>query len=206
MGKIKIKDTALLVVDVINQCCHAKCEIKKWNLCFNKIRKMIPGLKKFISRYRDAGGEVIFVNCTSWKKEFLAKNIIELYKDPKCRYYSSDKSGFSEKFFELKPEKKDLVVTKNTYDAFTNPKLDRFLKKHKVKYVVVAGIFGDGCVHSTIQGGFSEGYNFIILKDLIETTDIKVRQKLQNLLKEYTWPVIFGKTINSKDFFNLVSY
>jgi len=110
----------------------------------------------------------------------------------------------SEKFFELKPQKNDFIVAKNTYDAFTNPKLGNLLKKQKIKYVAVAGVFGDGCVESTIQGGFSAGFNFIILKDLIETTDVEMRQKLQKLLKEYTWPTMIGKTINSKSFFDYV--
>ncbi len=202
--KIKIKETALLVIDVVNTCCHQKCEIKKWNISFNKIRKMVPKLKKFISTYKAAGGQVIFVNCTPWKKEFLAKNLIELYKNPKCKYYLSDKPGFNEKFFEVNPEKKDFIVTKNTYDAFANLKLNKFLKKHKIKYIIVTGVFGDGCVDSSIKGGFSAGYNFVILKDLIETSDVKIRQDLQKLLKKYTWPIMFGKTINSKDFFKLI--
>tara|TARA_Y100000310_G_scaffold311282_1_gene357424 strand:- start:936 stop:1244 length:309 start_codon:yes stop_codon:yes gene_type:complete len=74
----------------------------------------------------------------------------------------------------------------------------------KTPHAAVAGVFGDGCVESTIQGGFSAGYNFIILKDLIETTDVPVRQRIQKLLKEYTWPVMFGKTIQTKDFFTVV--
>jgi nicotinamidase-related amidase len=73
-----------------------------------------------------------------------------------------------------------------------------------VKYCVITGVFGDGCVNSTLQGGFSDGYNLIILKDLIETSDVKTRQKLQKLLKDYTRPVMFGKTINSECFFDLV--
>lgn len=202
--KVKIKETAFLIIDVTNGCCHPKCEIKKWNVTYNKIRKMVPKLKNFISQYRNAGGQLIFVNCTLWRKEFLTKNIVELYKDPKCRYYSSDKSGFSEKFFELEPQRNDFIVTKNTYDAFKNPKLNKFLKKKKIKYVAIAGVFGDGCVESTIQGGFSAGYNLIILKDLIETTDVEIRQKLQKLLKQFTWPIMFGKTIDSKSFFDFV--
>ena len=86
----------------------------------------------------------------------------------------------------------------------TNPELGNYLTEHKIKYVVIAGVFGDGCVSATIQGGFSAGYNFIILKDLIETTDSKTRQKIQRLLKEYSWPIMYGKTINSKDFFDFV--
>ncbi len=192
--KLKIKETALLVIDITNEYCRP----------YKKIRKMVPKLKNFITQYRNAGGQVIFVNCTPWRKEFLAKNIVKLYQDPKCNYYSSDKTGFSEKFFEVEPHKNDFIITKNTYDSFTNPKLNQFLKKQKIKYVAVAGVFGDGCVEATIQGGFSTGYNFIILKDLIETTDDKTRQKLQKLLKEYTWPTMFGMTINSKIFFDFV--
>lgn len=203
-NKIKIKETALLVIDVINSCCHEKCEIEKWKISFSKIREMIPKLQNFIADYRKAGGNVIFVNCVPWRKEFLAKNLIELYKDPDCKYYSSDKSGFAEKFFKLVPDKDDLIVTKNSYDAFTSQKLRLLLKKLGIKFIVMTGVFSDGCVHSIIQGGFSSGYNFIILKDLIETTDVKIRQKLQKLLKEYTWPTMFGKTINSKDFFDFV--
>jgi len=63
----------------------------------------------------------------------------------------------------------------------------------------VSGVFSDGCVDATVKGGFSKGYNFLILKDLVETTDVKIRQDLQKLLKEYTWPAMFGKTIESKN-------
>ena len=202
--KIKIKETALLVIDVINSCCHKNCEIEKWGISFNKIRRMLPKLKNFIANYKSAGGKVIFVNCVPWKKKFLPSNINELYKDPSCEYYSSDESGFEEKLFRISQDKNDFVITKNSYDAFTSLELNNLLRKLKVKYCVIAGVFGDGCVNSTIQGGFSSGYGFIILKDLIETTDVKTRQKLQKLLKDYTWPVMFGKTINSECFFDSV--
>ncbi len=194
---IRIKDTALIVIDVINSCAHEKYEIKKWNITFKKIRKMVPSLVKFIDFYKSKDGKVIYINTTPWTKKHLTKNIIELYKNPNARYYSKDVSGFPEEFYLINP-KNGHVVTKNSYDAFTNPKLKNLLKNKK--YVIITGIFGDGCVHATIQGGFSAGYNFIILKDLIETTDVKRRQQLQNHLKTYTWPLMFGKTIDSKDF------
>ena len=164
-----------------------------------KIRKMVPRLVKFIEEYKKLGGYVIYTGCVPWNKKSLAKNIVELYKDPKCRYYSKDKSGFAENFFVVEPEKNDIIITKNTYDAFTNPKLEKILKKRKTNHIIVTGIFGDGCVHASIQGGFSKGFNFIILKDLIETTDVKIRQKLQKSLKIYTWPIMFGKTLDSKE-------
>ncbi len=192
--------TALLVTDAINFCCHPKCEIRKYGITFNRIRKMVPKLVKFIEKYKKSGGLVVYTKCVPWNKENLAGNIVELYKDPRCMYYSKDKTGFGESFYLAKPGKNDFVVTKDTYDAFANPELDKLLKKKGIKNLVVTGVFGDGCVHATIQGGFSKGYNFTILKDLVETTDKKVRQDLQKLLKKYTWPIMFGKTISSSVF------
>lgn len=192
--------TALLVIDVVNSCCSAKCESPEVGITFTKIRQMIPKLANFIKEYKQRGGLVIYVNITKWNKKHLAKNIVELYKNPKCRYYSEDTTGFDEQFYKIKPEKNDMIFTKNTYDAFSNTQFNNFLKKKGIKQLIITGVFGDGCVESTIQSGFSKGYNFIILKDLIETTDVKIRQDVQKLLKRYTWPVMFGPTITSKEF------
>ncbi|MFQ5647881.1 MAG: isochorismatase family cysteine hydrolase [Candidatus Aenigmatarchaeota archaeon] len=198
MTKINPKKSALLVIDITNLCCSVKCER---HASHGRIRRMVPNLVKFIEEYKKRSlGPVIYTNCTKWDKKHLAPNIVELYKDPKCRWYSKDRSGFSEKFYKVRPGKDDFIVTKNTYDAFSNPKLEKMLKKKRVKRLIVTGIFGDGCVHTTINSGFSKGYSFIILKDLIETTNAKSRQDLQRLLKNYSWPLMFGKTIVSKEF------
>lgn len=202
--KLKINETTLLVIDINNACCHQKCENEEKGITFTKIRKMVPAFEKFVSRYRETGGQVIYVNCVPWKEKFLAKNLVELYQDPKAEYYSTDETGFSEEFYQLEPAEEDLVISKNSYDAFTNPELDKFLKKKNIKHLAMAGVFGDGCVQATITGAFSAGYNLIILKDLIETTDLPIRQGLQKLLKEYTWPVMYGKTIDAEEFFETV--
>lgn len=203
-NKTKIEETALLVIDIVNMCCHPKYEVEAHGITFKKVRRMVPLLERFIDNYRKDGGNIVYVNCTPWTKDYLAKNVKELYRDTKCRYYKTDQTGFAEEFYLLKPEDGDPVFTKNTYDAFTNPGLAKYLKQNRIKRVMIAGIFGDGCVLSTIQGGFSAGFNLIILKDLIETSDEDIRQKLQALLKEYTWPIMFGKTIESKKIFELV--
>jgi len=197
--KMNSRNTALIVIDVVNGCCHKDLEELNRGIRFTKIRKMISHLVKFIEGFkRKVGGQVIFVNITPWTKKHLPKNIVELYTDPKTVCYSNDNTGFSEEFYLVRPEKKDIVLTKNTYDAFANPELKRILKKKGIQYLLVTGVFTDGCVLATICGGFQAGFNFIILKDLIETTDVKKRQELQKHLKEYTFPVMYGKTITSK--------
>ena len=207
--KIKIKETALLVIDVTNAWAHPTCEIKKWDVTFGKIRKMVPKLQKFIKEYQSAGGNVIYIKSTPWDKKHLAKNLIEFYKDPAVCFYSrniySDKvRKFSDEFYKISPEKDDVVLEKNSYDAFVNPELNKILKKKKIKYLIPTGVLGDGCVHATIQGGFSQGYNYLILKDLVETTDLPIRQRLIKIMREFYWPMLYGKTINTKSFFDFV--
>lgn len=193
-------NTALVIIDPVNGCVHEQCETPEWNIHFSKIREMLPKLNAFAKTYRKTvGGLVIVTTVTPWTKTYLPKNLQELYKDPLSRYYSDDTSGFDEKFNTVEIAKTDFVVAKNTYDAFTNENFVHKLKEGNIKYIVMTGIFTDGCVLSTIVNGFSRGFNFVILKDLIETTDSKTRQKLQKLLIEYTFPRMYGRTITSTE-------
>ncbi|MFH1500926.1 MAG: isochorismatase family cysteine hydrolase [archaeon] len=192
---------ALLVIDILNKCSHPDFENKKWGITYRRIRRMIPKLEKFILDYKKVGGKVIYINCTQWDKKHLAKNIVNLYENNnQAEVYC--KSALGKKFYKLNPEKDDLIITKNTYDAFTNPKLDKYLKKRKIKNLIITGIYGDGCVHATIQGGFSKGYNFTIIGDLIETTDVRWRQNTQKTFKNKIWPYMFGRVIKSSKFLN----
>ena len=75
----------------------------------------------------------------------------------------------------------------------------KYLEDKGITDLVVCGVFTDGCVLSSIVSGFSKGYNFIIPRDLVETTDLPVRQELQKLLLDYTIPVQYGRVIESGD-------
>jgi len=90
-------------------------------------------------------------------------------------------------------------------DVISRLEVKKWLRKNKIENLIITGIFGDACVNATINGGFSKGYNIVILKDLIETTDQKHRQNLQRLLKNTNWPVLFGSTITSKQFFKKIN-
>lgn len=194
------ENTALLIIDPVNSCAHENCETPEWNIHFSKIRKMLPKLNAFVEKYRETiGGLVVITTITPWRKEYLASNLNELYTDPEAEYYSEDTSGFDEEFHTVKPADSDFVIAKNTYDTFTNEELLNKLENEGIRYIVVTGIFSDGCVLASVVSGFSKGFNFVILKDLIETTDDEKRQKLQELLIEFTFPKMYGKTITSEE-------
>ena len=97
-----------------------------------------------------------------------------------------------------------MIVTKNNYDAFSNPELDRYLKSKGINNLVITGVFTDGCVLATVCGAFRLGYNITIITDLVETTDNKTRQALSENLIEFTFPIMYGKTVDSKDYLDQI--
>lgn len=194
------QNTALVIIDVINSCAHIDFETPEWNIHFSKIREMVPNLIKFIDEFRNKiGGPVMFIKTVPWRKEYLAENVNELYEDERFSYYSKDTTGKAEGFYKIEPKSTDYIFDKNTCDAMTNQKLIEELDKQKIKYLIVAGVFTDGCVLATVLGAFSKGYNIIVARDLCETTDSPTRQIIQQKLFEFTFPYMFARVVESKE-------
>jgi nicotinamidase-related amidase len=197
-GSATLNNSALLVVDVINFCAAEDYEDWERDIHYGRIRRMVPSLASFIAAYRQLGGTVMLVTSVPWQERYLPDNINELYRnDETARYWSKDTSGRGEQFYSI-PTEGALIFTKPSYDAFTCPELVGALDERGIRYLIVAGLFGDGCVLATICGGFSRGYHFIIAQDLIETTDDEDRQTLQKHLKERVWPLMYGPTLESR--------
>ena len=198
--KMTFENTALVVIDIVNGCCHENSETPECAISYSKIREMVPKLDTFIEEFRSkVGGKIIFTNLTPWTKECLPENINTLYTDLEVEYYG-DGSTFENEFYIVTPKPEDNIVTKNNYDTFSNPEFDKLLKENGIQYLVMTGVFTDGCVLATVAGGFGRGYNFVILKDLVETTDVSVRQELQKDLIDYTFPNLYGKILSSEEF------
>lgn len=195
--------TALLVIDIVNSCCHEECEDPSIGITYNMIRKMVDErLLKFVDAYRNrVNKNVIMMGLQPWTREYLPKNIVRLYDESSEATYFGEE-GFEEEFYHIEPAETDFVVKKNTYDCFASPELINYLEQRGITDLVVCGVFTDGCVLSSIASGFSKGYNFIIPRDLVETTDLPVRQELQSLLLDYTLPIQYGRVVDSSEILN----
>jgi nicotinamidase-related amidase len=193
------QNSVFLVIDVINSCAHRDYEDTRRNIHYNKIRQMVPALSGCITSFKQLGGRVILTTTVPWQEPYLPENINELYRNnAEARYWSQDTSGGAEQFYEI-PTEGAMVVAKNSYDAFTNRDIVNTLEELHVRYVIVAGIFGDGCVMASICGGFSKGYSMFIVDDLIETTDDEERQAIQQYLKQRVWPLMYGTMVKSQE-------
>lgn len=200
------ENTALIVIDPVNACADEQCELPDRGITFSNIREMLPKLNAFMDEYRKSvGGLVIITKISPWTKGYLPENIQTLYTDPGALYYSDDTSEFPEQIYGIEVADTDVVVTKSSYDVFTSVEFAQTLTEKNIRYLIITGIFTDGCVLSTVINGFSRGYNFVILSDLVETTDVPVRQELQKNLIAFTFPKMYGRTVTSDDYLSSVT-
>lgn len=174
----------LLVIDPTNLCCSEKFERSEWNITYNKIRRMMPRLRTFTDEYRKVGGQIIWVRSTPWTEEFLPENINRLYHENlHATFYTQKNVKESVEFYNgIRVRAPDKVFTKNTYSAFADPHLQKFIKKQGADTILISGVFAEGCVNATIVNGFSRGLFMIILSDLVETMDDEQQQAHKNHL------------------------
>jgi len=64
----------------------------------------------------------------------------------------------------------DHYFPKRVGNAFTNRRLDAFLRTRGVGRVLLAGVFTHACVRATARGALRRGYRVAILQDGVATT------------------------------------
>ena len=189
----------LVIIDVVKGCCNKQYEIPEWNIHFQKTRKMLPRLNRFAETYRNHGGQIIWIKPKPWTKENLPDNINKLYEEnPEATFYVKDNIDEYSDFPDvIKVAEEDIVLMKNNYSAFTNPKLSEYIQDG----YLIAGVYADGCVNATIVEGWNRGYFTYILGDLVESMDSDSKQNQMKMLLKYSWPYMYGHVINSEEFY-----
>jgi nicotinamidase-related amidase len=63
----------------------------------------------------------------------------------------------------------ELVITKSSPSAFSNPALERHLHAHGVQDLYVLGVFAEGCVRSTVVDAVKRGYTVHVIANAVAT-------------------------------------
>lgn len=189
---INPKTTALLVIDIQNDYCSSSGKIGQGlGLDLSPVQKVIPELINFVEKARTKGLPIIFTQMIEDPK-YMAENA-KLKKGSKS-FCSPNTKGFE--YYQIKPEETDYQVVKKSYDAFSNPKLEKILKKHGIKNLLIIGAYTAVCVDSTIRSGFTRGYHIVVPQDLVGMPE---ERKSQHNAAIDVWKVIFAHVVDSKE-------
>jgi nicotinamidase-related amidase len=160
--------TALLVVDVQTTYLEDKEtpeETERWRPFFENMRNtVIPNNQRLIAECRQRGVEVIFARIACQKNDGRDRSLSQ--KKPGFNYLLLPKDEPGGQIVpELAPEPDDIVMLKTTDSALTGTNLRLILRNMEIRDVVVAGIFTDQCVASTVRSLADESFGVVVVDD-----------------------------------------
>ncbi|MBX3025478.1 aldehyde dehydrogenase family protein [bacterium] len=71
----------------------------------------------------------------------------------------------------LAPADGELVLRKRFFSAFADPRLEPWLRQHRVQRLLVAGVYLHGCVRSTALDAYERGYAVAVADDAVGSTE-----------------------------------
>jgi nicotinamidase-related amidase len=160
--------TALLIIDIQNTYLDDKEtpeETARWRPFFERMRAtVIPNTRRLIDACRARGVEVIYARIACHKPDGRDRSLSQ--KKPGFNYLllPKDEPG-GQIVRELAPEPDDIVMLKTTDSALTGTNLRLILRNMEIRDVVVAGIFTDQCVSSTVRSLADESFGVVVVDD-----------------------------------------
>jgi nicotinamidase-related amidase len=173
-------ETALLVIDIQNTYVEPKpdpADDARWQPFFARMRQtVIPNTARLIAACRSRGIETIFARIACLKPDGRDRSLSQ--KKPGFNYLLLPKDrADSQIVSELAPEADDVVITKTTDSALTGTNLRLILHNMGIRNVVVAGIFTDQCVSSTVRSLADESFNVVVVEDCCAAATMELHAK-----------------------------
>jgi len=161
-------NTALLVIDIQNTYLEVdsdQLEAKRWAPFRERMNEtVIPNTARLIAHCRARGVEVIFARIACLKLDGRDRSLSQ--KKPGFNYLLLPKDREDSQLVpELTPAADDIVVIKTTDSALTGTNLRLILRNMEISDVIVAGIFTDQCVSSTVRSLADESFGVVVVED-----------------------------------------
>jgi len=142
-----MRDTALLIIDMQVGDFSEPDPIYKGN-------ELLAKVKSLIARARSAQIPIVYVQNNG------SSGDPDAYGTPGWKIHPS-----------ITPVEGDVVVQKQTPDAFHETNLHRELESRRIKKLVIAGLQTEYCIDTTCRRAVSLGYDIILVKDAHSTWD-----------------------------------
>jgi nicotinamidase-related amidase len=160
--------TALLVIDIQNTYLQQKpdaLENARWQPFFDRMNDVvIPNTARLIEHCRANGTEVIFARIACLKKDGGDRSLSQ--KKPGFNYLLLPKDQPDSQFVpQLEPNEDEITVLKTTDSALAGTNLRLILHNMAIENVVVAGIFTDQCISSTVRSLADESFNVVVVEN-----------------------------------------
>lgn len=197
--KIDPKETALIIVDM------QKGFVDEGHCFFTpQAHDQIPLIADF-KKFCNEAGIPVFMSVFAQDKDyhndhywFRNKERGLLNEDGSCKLrLGTDDCEMTK---ALEPVGDDVVFTKYTYSCFSHTELETWLKKKRIRTVIICGTCTDWCVDSTIRDAYHKDYNVVVLADGVSTyPHAGAEPDTWNTMLLDLWAEGFGRVVKAEE-------
>ena len=188
-------ETALLVIDIQNTYMAPAAEQReRWAPFLDRMKgTVIPNTARLVALCRERGVEVIFARIACLKEDGRDRSLSQ--KRPGWNYLLMPKDREDSQLVpELQPRGDEIVLTKTTDSALTGTNLRLILHNMGIGNVIVAGIFTDQCVSSTVRSLAAESFNVVVVEDCCAAATMDLHNKELEIIN-----MIYCHVVGSED-------
>ncbi len=172
---LKWDETALLVIDIQNTYVERppreevpedeRTRYDAWTPFYDRMANtVVPNTRAILGDFRRNKLECLFARIACLTEAGRDRSLSQ--KKPGWNYLLLPKDEHASQLVpELQPVGDEIIVCKTTDSALTGTNLRLILHNLGVRNVIMAGIFTDQCVASTVRSLADESYNVIVLED-----------------------------------------
>ncbi|MDD9856270.1 MAG: cysteine hydrolase [Gammaproteobacteria bacterium] len=162
------KETAVLVIDIQNTYMETPSdpgEAARWRPFLDRMnRVVIPNTARLLELGREHALEIIFARIACLTGDGRERSLSQ--KKPGFNYLLLPKDQPSSQLVpELQPRDDEITLLKTTDSALTGTNLRLILHNIGIRHVIVAGIFTDQCVSSTVRSLADESFDVVVVED-----------------------------------------
>ena len=160
--------TAVIVIDIQNTYLEDKDtpeETEAWQPFYRRMREtVIPNTKHLIDECRAREVPIIFARIGSLTRSGRDRSLSQ--KKPGFNYLHLPKNEQAGQIVpELVPDDDDIIMLKSTDSVLTGTNLRIILRNMEIKDVIVAGIFTDQCISSSVRSLADESFGVVVVED-----------------------------------------
>ncbi|MCV6598019.1 MAG: cysteine hydrolase [Mangrovicoccus sp.] len=165
---LSAEKTALLVIDIQNTYLERPddpVEAARWAPFFERMDSIvIPNTARLQSWARERGIEVIHARIACLKTDGRDRSLSQ--KKPGFNYLLLPKDREDSQIVDaVAPIGDEITVTKTTDSALTGTNLRMVLHNMGITDVIVAGIFTDQCISSSVRSLADESFGVVVVED-----------------------------------------
>jgi len=159
--------TALVIIDMQNDFCHADGYYAQAGRDISQLAATTAPVAKLLARARGAGVTVAFTRLVHDE----ARGAMEERHTIKPRLWTAHGkrltpgSWGADVVDALRPTAGELIIDKHGYSAFDDTTLEQDLYQRGVKTVLLAGVVTYACVLATGFAAFDRGFDVLLVKD-----------------------------------------